>query len=75
MKTEKNKVHEIYRILCDENGEACFSQKSVYKWAKPQEVCVKKQSIEWKLSDSQIVEASVPQVKVNNYDFLKYPLY
>ena len=31
---EKRKPCEIYRRICDESGEVCFSQKDVYKWAK-----------------------------------------
>ena len=30
----KCKPCEVYRRLCAVYGEACFSQKSVYKWAE-----------------------------------------
>ena len=31
---EKCKQHRIYRRMCDVYREACFSQKTLYKWAK-----------------------------------------
>ena len=31
---EKCKPCEIYRRMWDVNGEACLSQKDIYKWAK-----------------------------------------
>ena len=37
--TERRKRCGIYQKMCDVYGEACFSQKYVYKWAKPGWVC------------------------------------
>ena len=34
MVAEKCKPCEIYRRMCDEYGEACFSQRNIYKLAK-----------------------------------------